>query len=864
MKETITINGMTKPLTVDLNDPILIEWSMTNHQGYRLQIFNEQQQAVYDVSNIAASENKMAVHLPQHPQRKKYQVKLTAGAGNDVTSYSSVFFTIAKREKPKETMGKWITRLDDPIKKERFYFSEEKNSCLSRSFTLEKCPSYAVIDCCGLGFYHLSVNGKTVSDVYLNSDVTNYDRVVYYDTYELTDFLQEGDNRIEVELANGWYNPAPIEILGRYNIRKQLAIGKPCFWGELQLNDGGENRYIYSDNQWQSSFGPYLQNNLYIGEIVTDVPDPRPEGKTVQIAGPAGRFKPSFIPKIKRTQSIVPQKMIETAAGLLIDFGQIISGQFACTLEEDFIGQIRISYAETLDEQGNPDYTSTISGTYGVYDPYEGKQPDDPIVQRDIIEKTAAKTFVFENRYTYHSFRYALIETKPADNLQSIVGAIKAYRLHTDVKSLVTLETSDPFLDQLWAVGQATRLNNIHSYFEDCTRERFGYGGDIVALLPTQMADLAIEPLLEKVLWDFVNDQRSDGAMTATAPFVGIMTNGPSNGGGALGWQLVVSELALALVKTYGKQAAVAKLRPQLERHLNYLLAFDFDYIAQCCLGDWGAIDETQQNGVITSPDQSFCSACMYLLLLQRYQELIDLRIIGKEDYCQRVTAAIQYTTLQIKQKFSKGNEQYGAGTLSSMIFAMKTGLSEKKRILPKLVQRIKQQEGIFSFGIFGMAWSYQLLAEAGYNDIIFDWLTRKSAPSYAAMLASGNGTLMEHFPTPQHSATYEGSLNHAMFASYGYWFVRHLLGIQVTSAGILIQPAFDVPIAHVKGSLQSTFGLVALSWEKTDRTVRLTVELPRTCGYEISQMKGFRIVSEKIEDEGGRKKVSCLYTITT
>ncbi len=88
--------------------------------------------------------------------------------------------------------------------------------------------------------------------------------------------------------------------------------------------------------------------------------------------------------------------MTETAAGLLIDFGQIISGQFACTLEKNFIGQVRISYAETLDEQGNPDYTSTISGTYGVYDPYEGKQPDDPIVQRDIIEKTATRTFVFE------------------------------------------------------------------------------------------------------------------------------------------------------------------------------------------------------------------------------------------------------------------------------------------------------------------------------------------------------------------------------------------------------------------------------------------------------------------------------------
>ncbi len=88
-----------------------------------MQLFNEQQQAVYDVSNIAASKNKMAVHLPQQAQRKKYQVKVTAGAGNDVTVYSSVFFTIEKREQQKETMGKWITRLDDSIKKERFYLS---------------------------------------------------------------------------------------------------------------------------------------------------------------------------------------------------------------------------------------------------------------------------------------------------------------------------------------------------------------------------------------------------------------------------------------------------------------------------------------------------------------------------------------------------------------------------------------------------------------------------------------------------------------------------------------------------------------------------------------------------------------------
>ncbi len=97
------------------------------------------------------------------------------------------------------------------------------------------------------------------------------------------------------------------------------------------------------------------------------------------------------------------------------------------------------------------------------------------------------------------------------------------------------------------------------------------------------------------------------------------------------------------------------------------------------------------------------------------------------------------------------------------------------------------------------MAWSYQLLAEAGYNDIIFDWLTRKSA--LVAMLASGTA-LDGTFSNAATFSHLRGSLNHAMFASYGYWFVRHLLGIQMTSTGILIQPAFDA-CSPCQGSLQ-------------------------------------------------------------
>ena len=61
---------------------------------------------------------------------------------------------------------------------------------------------------------------------------------------------------------------------------------------------------------------------------------------------------------------------------------------------------------------------------------------------------------------------------------------------------------------------------------------------------------------------------------------------------------------------------------PELVKHLEYLLAFDFDYIRYCCLGDWGSVDAGIQNNRIVSPDQEFCSASMYLILLEEYNEL--------------------------------------------------------------------------------------------------------------------------------------------------------------------------------------------------------------------------------------------------
>lgn len=60
----------------------------------------------------------------------------------------------------------------------------------------------------GLGFYKLRVNGKAVSDELLTPPVTSYDKTLIYQVYDLTEFLNVGENEITVTLGNGLYNEA--------------------------------------------------------------------------------------------------------------------------------------------------------------------------------------------------------------------------------------------------------------------------------------------------------------------------------------------------------------------------------------------------------------------------------------------------------------------------------------------------------------------------------------------------------------------------------------------------------------------------------------------------------------------------------
>ena len=78
---------------------------------------------------------------------------------------------------------------------------------MRKSFTLRAKPEKAEMLITGLGFYDLFVNGKMITKGLTAPYISNSDDLIYYDLYDLTDKLREGENVIGIVLGDGMQNP---------------------------------------------------------------------------------------------------------------------------------------------------------------------------------------------------------------------------------------------------------------------------------------------------------------------------------------------------------------------------------------------------------------------------------------------------------------------------------------------------------------------------------------------------------------------------------------------------------------------------------------------------------------------------------
>jgi len=137
-----------------------------------------------------------------------------------------------------------------------------KSIVLRKSFSAHKEIEEAITYICGLGHYEFSINGKKVGDGEFAPFWSDYDKTVYYNTFDITSYLKKGENVFGVLLGNGFFNTQG----GRYS-KLKVSFGAPTLFFKTIIHYADNTtQEIISDQSWKYTFSPITFNDIYGGE----------------------------------------------------------------------------------------------------------------------------------------------------------------------------------------------------------------------------------------------------------------------------------------------------------------------------------------------------------------------------------------------------------------------------------------------------------------------------------------------------------------------------------------------------------------------------------------------------------------------
>src|SRR5207244_722001 len=119
----------------------------------------------------------------------------------------------------------------------------------------------------------LHVNGRRVGNDLFTPGWTDYRQRVYYNTYDITDFIQGGVNCAGAIVGEGWYCGYLAMVLGRMRgmntQKKREHYGdRPYLRVQLRIEfSDGSVHTLGTNESWRgSTAGPLLASDLLMGE----------------------------------------------------------------------------------------------------------------------------------------------------------------------------------------------------------------------------------------------------------------------------------------------------------------------------------------------------------------------------------------------------------------------------------------------------------------------------------------------------------------------------------------------------------------------------------------------------------------------
>jgi alpha-L-rhamnosidase len=743
------------------------------------------------------------------------------GASSDWSAPSSWEMGLLKAS---DWKGHWISDGKPLPERDADLYRDDAAPLFRREFKLSGPVRSARLYMSALGYVRATLNGRDVGDHHLDPLWTLPNKRVFYSVYDVSKNLEQHDNCLGVTLGNGWYNPLPLRMWGRVNLRERLPVGRPRFIAQLLIEYAdGSGESLASDSSWKVAPGPILRNSIYLGEKVDARKDIKNWDKPglddrawdfARIApAPEGFLQVQPLPPIKVTASVKPVRITEPSDGVyIVDMGQNFAGWARFTFNVPEGTEITMRYGELLYENGTLNPMTSVCGQIKRENPGEDGSPA-VAWQADTYIARGGGPEIYTPRFTFHAFRYVEITGLPA---RPSLDAVEGLRMNSAVEPVGSFSCSNDRFNRIQTMCQWTFLSNLFGVQSDCPhRERFGYGGDLVTTSDAFMLNYDMANFYAKAVRDWHDSALPDGMLTDTAPSVGIQYCG-------VGWAMAHPHLQVQLYRYYADRRIIEEQYATSKRWLELVRGENKDHIVRRGLHDHEALEKEESPPMITP---LYCESVRTLSLLAR--------ILGKEkeaDEYDRLAENIRKA--YIENFLAPGTGVVASGIQSVQAFALFLNMlpaEERPAALAHLVEDITDKHsGHLTTGIFGTRYMLDVLSRERRAEVVNDMVNLRGFPGWGNMLEQGATTLWEHWQFSDNTFSH----NHPMFGSVSQWFYNWLGGIEpaVDAVGFdkfTFQPQFLEGLDWVRCTYRSIRGPITCDWKRQGDRVAIDLHVP-------------------------------------
>ena len=725
--------------------------------------------------------------------------------------------------------AQWITGDYIVNKKQRYPVD-----CFRKTFNAANIiKARLYVTACGV--YEGCLNGRRIGNFILAPGHTDYRERIQYQTYDVTDLLLDGENKLTFQLADGWYRGS----CGAWGLKNQYGTETKLL-AQLELTrEDGKVTVVCTDGGWKwSNDGTIRFADNKDGEVVD----------ANYIPTYSGKVKISSCDVIPTASNNVPitehekfqAKLIVTPSGKkVLDFGQNIAGYAAFSLTAKKGQKIYLRFGEMLDENGEFTQKNIQCSNKKITTPLQ-----------QVLYTCKEGSNEYKTRFAIFGFQYVLVETD-VDFRPEDFAAIAVY---SDLETTARFDSSNKLLNRFVENTLWSTKNNSADVPTDCpTRERHGWTGDSQLFAVTAGYLMNYIPFARKHIRDLTDWQRKDGAFPQIAPYGGVDSY-MNTMNGSVGWADAGVLIPYRYWKLFGdidfirdNYDAMAKYAGFMMKRCGKLGLFakplgikgivkKFAVNAGQSYGEWAEPEDVYPNRwtdmAAPHPEVSTAYTAYVMGVMEEIAETLgkteDISLYRK--YKEGCTAA--YQAIAQTKKYTLHTDRQ-ARLVRPLYFGL---LNEEQTDFTRkrLIQALEHYHWRVGTGFLSTPLILYVLSDIDI-EAAYRLLENEEMPGWLFMPKAGATTIWESWEGTKAQGGI-ASLNHYSKGACCEWVFRVMCGIQVDGENHFnIVPRPGGHFTNAGLAYDSVYGTVSCAWRKENGKLTYTVSVPANTTATLS-----------------------------